>query len=41
MKKLVVIAAIAVLIAIIVKVVMQRSGGTVEVAEAEVEIIET
>ena len=41
MKKLVLIAALAVIIAIVVRILMQRSGGTVETPEVDVEIIET
>ena len=42
MKKLVLIAAIAVIVAIVVRLVIQRSGGDAGVvAEADVQIIET
>ena len=41
MKKLVVIAAVAVLIAIVVRLVMQRSGATSEEPQVDVQIIET
>ena len=42
MKKLVLIAAVAVIIAIVVRLVIQRSGGdTGGVSEGDVQIIET
>ena len=41
MKKLVLIAAVAVLVAIVVRLVMQKSGGTGEPVTADVQIIET
>ena len=42
MKKLVLVAAVAVIIAIVVRLMMQRSGGDAGVvSEADVQIIET
>ncbi len=42
MKKLVLVAALAVIIAIVVRLMMQRSGGDAGVvSEADVQIIET
>lgn len=41
MKKLVLVAAVAIIIAIVVRLLMQRSGATDEASAADVQVIET